>query len=189
MTKAIHVIVFCYSLVLTSGMTYGQSIQRAGTKVPSPEYALWDGVKIACDAVICRGVQPSVSAIMEELYKMQKKNEVQLPFNPTWKWGSKVPTISEDMKQTQSNFENELARYIEKNCRFPFRFTGVYLIQPRPSQYLKKDHFVQAFVAHKMETVSDETRKAYSKKIGKMDDYRRDMQQEAQKIWNEVKGR
>lgn len=188
MTKAIHVIVFCCSLVLTSGMTYGQSAQQAGTKVPSPEYTLWNGVKIACDAVICRGAQPTVPAIMEELYKMHKKNEVQLPFNPTWKRGSKAPTIPDDMKQTQSDFETELSKYIEKNCR-SFSISSVYLIQPRPSQYLKKDHFVQAYVAHKMETVSAETRKAYSKKIGKMGDYRRDMQQEAKKIWDEVKGR
>ena len=123
---------------------------------------------------------------MEELYKMHKKNEVQLPFNPTWKRGCKMPTIPEDMKQTQSDFETELARYIEKNCRSPL---SVYYLQPRPSQYLKKEHFVRAYVAHKMETVSAETRKAYSKKIGQMDDYRRDMLQEAKRIWNEVKGR
>ena len=188
MAKAIHVIVLCCSLVLISGMTYGQVAQQAGVKAQSPDYALWDGVKIACDAIICRGEQASVATIMEELYKMHKKNEVQLPFNPTWKRGCKMPTIPEDMKQTQSDFETELARYIEKNCRSP-RPLSVYNLQPRPSQYLKKEHFVQAYVAYKMENVSDQTRKAYSKKIGQMDDYRRDMLQEAKRIWNEVKGR
>ena len=189
MLKVNHVIAYCCGLMLMPSLAWGQSTHQTTEGVPSPEYPLWDGVKIACDAVICQKAQVSVSTVMEELYKMHKKNEVRLPFNPTWKRGSKAPIISDNMKQLQSDFASELAKYIEKNCRSSIFPLSVYYMEPRPSQYLKKEHFVKAYVAHKMETVSDATRKAYSKKIGGIRDYRRDMKCKAEQIWNEVKGR
>lgn len=46
-----------------------------------------------------------------------------------------------------------------------------------------------AFVAYKMENAGEDIREEYSRKIGGMNDYRREMIREATRIWREVKGR
>ncbi len=152
-----------------------------------PKYDLWKGVEIAATIVTGREETVSLTSITEELYEMHKRNEVRLPFSPRWR-GKMTRPIIDDKKAKRkfdAQLENWLASYMSRQLKGDVRTNP----QPQPSQYGNRDAFVRAYVAYKMEHCNESTRKKYSRKLGGMKDYQRDLQLEAARIWNEIRRR
>lgn len=81
-------------------------------KLPNARYALWDGVAVAIEAIEARGGTVSVGTVMDELYEMHRRNDVKLPFSPSWRGKRKRPTIPNSKKRDKLEFESQLAKYI-----------------------------------------------------------------------------
>lgn len=156
-------------------------------KLPNARYALWDGVAVAIETIEARGETVSVSTVMAELYEMHRRNDVKLTFSPSWRGKRKSPTIPNNKKRDKLAFESQLAKYIANHVAHSNG--GEVVAEPAPSRYRNREAFISAYVAYKMETAGEEIREEYSRKIGGMNDYRREMIREATRMWREVKGR
>ncbi len=156
-------------------------------KLPNARYALWDGVAVAIEAIEARGGTVSVGTVMDELYEMHRRNDVKLPFSPSWRGKRKRPTIPNSKKRDKLEFESQLAKYIANHVAQSNG--GEVVAAPTPGRYRNRQAFISAYVAYKMENAGEDIREEYSRKIGGMNDYRREMIHEATRIWREVKGR
>ena len=182
--------VLCVMVLLTSIRGLAQYSTYSDTMVilplPPPKYALWEGVDNAIHAIQKRGVSVTFDHVMEELYTMHKNNEVQLPFDPYWRGKMKRPLTNK--KREKAEFETQLRKRLAVVCG---KASGTSLGNnsiPRPSQFTEKPLFVKAYVAYKLENVDDEIRERYKRKIGGLGDYKREVRQEAERLWNDVKG-
>lgn len=155
--------------------------------LPNARYTLWEGVAVAIKAVEARGGTVSVTTVMDELYEMYRRNDVELPFSPSWRGKRKRPTIPNSQKRDKLKFESQLAKYI---ANYAARSNGRKVVtEPVPSRYENREAFISAYVAYKMENAGEDIREEYSRKIGGMNDYRREMIREATRMWREMKGR
>ena len=98
---------------------------------------------------------------------------------------SELETKLSELNKKKAEFEQGVARRISQMTGKSIEDVG----EPVPSRYTTKDEFVRAYVNAKMQDVDDETRKKYSRKIGGMGDYRRDLKREAEAQWRQIKGR
>ena len=156
-------------------------------ELPPPKYALWDGVETALRHLQLRGVPLTFDNVNEELYVMHKNNDIHLPYDPYWKGKMKHPLTKKTREKAV--FEEQLRKRLAVVNKAIEQTEGTANPVPMPSQYRSKDAFVRAYVTYKMENADDEVRARYKKKIGGMNDYRRDMQNEAIRTWNETRRR
>lgn len=156
-------------------------------ELPPPKYALWDGVETALRHLQLRGVPLTFDNVNEELYVMHKNNDIHLPYDPYWSGKMKRPLTKK--KREKALFEEQLRKRLAVVNQAIEQSEGTANPVPMPSQYRSKDAFVRAYVTYKMENADDEVRARYKKKIGGMNDYRRDMQSEAIRTWNETRRR
>jgi len=156
-------------------------------ELPPPKYALWDGVETALRHLQLRGVPLTFDNVNEELYVMHKNNDIHLPYDPYWSGKMKRPLTKK--KREKALFEEQLRKRLAVVNQAIEQSEGTANPVPMPSQYRSKDAFVRAYVTYKMENADDEVRARYKKKIGGMKDYRRDMQSEAMRTWNEARRR
>lgn len=186
-----------------------QAQQMNSIQVQQPKYALWEGVGVAIQSVMKRGESLSKISVMKELQAMASRSEVELPVTSTSPRVESV-TISSSGKakirrrqlslqekralnDRKREFESQIERYIanvaaKAGISYEANVAAGVVIEPTPDGFLSKDHFVKAYVAYKMQTVDSEIRDKYSRKIGGLGDYRRDMRREASALWNLVKG-
>ena len=156
-------------------------------ELPPPKYALWEGIETALKQLQLRGVPLTFDNVNEELYVMHKNNDIHLPYDPYWSGKMKRPLTKK--KREKALFEEQLRRRLTAVKKTIEQTEGTDNPVPMPSRYRSKDAFVRAYVTYKMENADDEVRARYKKKIGGMNDYRRDMQSEAIRTWNEARRR
>ena len=57
--------------------------------------------------------------------------------------------------------------------------------EPRPRDFKSREEFIKAYVSYKTEDIDEETKKKYAKKLGGLSQYKRDVKNEAAKLWKE----
>ena len=160
-----------------------------------PRYELWQGVDVAIQNVQKLGKPLILKNVLAEIDRMVGANDIRRPyrynfsssfsFNGRKAKGRSNRTLDADNKKKKAEFEQGVARRISQMTGKSIEDVG----EPVPSRYTTKDEFVRAYVNAKMQDVDDETRKKYSRKIGGMGDYRRDLKREAEAQWRQIKGR
>ena len=57
--------------------------------------------------------------------------------------------------------------------------------EPRPRDFKSREEFIKAYVLYKTEDIDEETKQKYAKKLGGLSQYKRDVKNEAAKLWKE----
>ena len=170
-------------------------------------YSLWEGVDVAIKSVIDSGLSPSLENVLHELDGMARQNDIKLPYS--YSLSGKVSfstkgngktrmghnsvhrTLTPQNKQRKDAFESRVAArlssVLSKMPQYARNVAALVPQEPTPEMFSTRDAFINAYVVYKMKTVDEQIRTAYAKKIGGLDDYKRDMKREAAVIWNHSK--
>jgi len=172
-------------------------------------YQLWQGVDVAIKTVLNLGEAPTLQRVLSELEEMQRLNDVKLPYeysfsgkvsfrtkgngNTRMRGNSVNRTLTPKNKKRKDDFERKvairLADVLSRSPQYAKDVASLVPQEPTPGMFSKKEDFVKAYTAYKLQRVDDEVKVAYAKKIGGLGDYKRDMQREASDMWNHQKGR
>ena len=186
------------------------TVQETVIQLPDPKYSLWDGVDVAIRTVVGRGEPLSVGRVLKEVDAMAARNEIGLPYSYSLTGGGfsmrstgrRTKTRVQPQKRyldpvnmkAKETFESQVARRVAfvlskkpdlARGQDVSALVNDYPHEPSPRQFTKKEDFAKAYAAYKMKNAGEDVRTRYAKKIGGMDEYRRDMQREAMLLWNE----
>ncbi len=160
-----------------------------------PRYPLGRGIDIAIENVRKVDAVLTTQRVLEELDRMASVNDIQLPYSyssssktrrsisgrlkgfKTRKW------LSPEQAKRKASFEQWVAQKVDA----VMGDNPTIAREPVPRDYAKKDDFVNAYADYKMSTVNSEIIERYSRKIGGLYDYRREMKNVASRIWQHSK--
>lgn len=171
----------CVLLIAISGMLpiWGQSIIKqvvnVDVEVKSPaRYTLHEAIDVAIESLRSIGTPLTVKNLHKELRRMAAAHDVVLPGEGLRSW---------DRRQSDRNFEKLLAKKINIIMQ---ESTGI--AEPEVANFASRTNYVDAYVAYKVSMIDDEIRATYAKKLGGLNQYKRDMKNEAIAKWKAVFG-
>ena len=155
-------------------------------------YQLVEGVDVAISNVIKKGKVVSLKNVLKELEEMQRARDVKLPYSYDMKFsfssGGKSKSsrrISAENQRRKTEFETLVKRRIDALVAGANVQDVDVCVEPKPRDFKSRDEFIKAYVTHKMGNVDDETKEKYAKRLGGLSQYKRDMKNEATKLWKE----
>lgn len=185
------------------------TVQETVVNLPAPKYSLWKGVDVAIQTVVRLGEPLSAGRVLREVNSMEARNEISLPYSYSLTGGgfsvqstgrrtrTRVqpqrryldPTNQKAKEMFEAQVARRVAVVLSKNPRLArgqniAALVNDYPHEPSPRQFSRKEDFARAYAAYKVKSAGEDIRARYAKKIGGMDDYRREMQREAMRLWN-----
>lgn len=133
-----------------------------------------EGIDIAIKTVQGQGRALTLASVEKELERMRDSNDVDLPY--------KKEIHSGKERQKKRDFDRMLADKLRSAV------LGDVSPEPLPKDFKTRDDFKDAYVQYKLAYVDDETKMKYAKKLGGMNQYKRDMKTEALSKWRSVFG-
>ena len=185
-------------------------VSHTTVRVNTPAmYPLWEGVDVAINNVINNGDALIMSNVLKELDDMQRRHEVELPYSYSLSGtisikGNKMkskstrrltPQDEKKKKEFEAKVARRLAIVLSENpqlaCAVPSgqEATPDLSLEPQPDQYKDKKGFVEAYASYKVKNADEDIRARYAKKLGGMNEYRREMKREAELIWKQASKR
>ena len=155
-------------------------------------YQLMEGVDVAINNVIKKGKVVSLKNVLKELEEMQRARDVKLPYSYDMKFSfsssgksKSSRRISAENQRRKAEFEVIVKRRIDALVAGANIQATDVCVEPKPRDFKSRDEFIKAYVTHKMENVDEETKEKYAKRLGGLSQYKRDMKNEAAKLWQE----
>ena len=155
-------------------------------------YQLMEGIDVAINNVMKKGKTASIGNVLKELEEMQRAHEVKLPYSYDAKFTcnsrgkSKASyKLSKENQRRKTEFEAVVKRRIQAMVPDAAIQVPSLTEEPRPRDFKSREEFIKAYVLYKTEDIDEETKQKYAKKLGGLSQYKRDVKNEAAKLWKE----
>lgn len=202
MSKSLFVVLSVVVAHISVAQIWGQGAPVTQVIVHTPaRYQLLEGIGVAITNVTLKGKVVTFATVMNELHEMQRAHDVKLPYSfditiTSTTRGSKTKTkssakLSAENRKRKAEFEALVkrriaaltpdAKQLDQNSDM-----GI-LLEPEVKKFKDRDSFIKAYVEFKMDLIDDEIREKYAKKLGGLSQYKRDMKNEAARLWKESK--
>lgn len=166
-------------LIGISGLVpiWGQSTiwQQINVRIKAPaRYTLHEAIDVAIESLRSIGTPLTVRNLRKELSRMAAANDVVLP-------GEGLRSSARI--QSDRDFEKLLSKKINAVVQ---ESTGIR--EPEVVNFASRTGYVNAYVAYKVSMIDDDVRATYAKKLGGLNQYKRDMKNEALANWKVIFG-
>ena len=155
-------------------------------------YQLMEGIDVAINNVMKKGKTASIGNVLKELEEMQRAHDVKLPYSYNAKFTcnsrgkSKASyKLSKENQRRKTEFEAVVKRRIQAMVPDAAIQVPSLTEEPRPRDFKSREEFIKAYVLYKTEDIDEETKQKYAKKLGGLSQYKRDVKNEAAKLWKE----
>ena len=155
-------------------------------------YQLMEGIDVAINNVMKKGKTASIGNVLKELEEMQRAHDVKLPYSYDAKFTcnsrgkSKASyKLSKENQRRKTEFEAVVKRRIQAMVPDAAIQVPSLTEEPRPRDFKSREEFIKAYVLYKTEEIDEETKQKYAKKLGGLSQYKRDVKNEAAKLWKE----
>ena len=155
-------------------------------------YQLMEGIDVAINNVMKKGKAASIGNVLKELEEMQRAHDVKLPYSYDAKFTcnsrgkSKASyRLSKENQRRKTEFEAVVKRRIQAMVPDAAIQVPSLAEEPRPRDFKSREEFIKAYVLYKTEDINEETKQKYAKKLGGLSQYKRDVKNEAAKLWKE----
>lgn len=155
-------------------------------------YQLMEGIDVAINNVMKKGKTASIGNVLKELEEMQRAHDVKLPYSYDAKFTcnsrgkSKASyKLSKENQRRKTEFEAVVKRRIQAMVPDAAIQVPSLTEEPRPRDFKSREEFIKAYVLYKTEDIDEETKQKYAKKLGGLSQYKRDVKNEAAKLWKE----
>ena len=155
-------------------------------------YQLMEGIDVAINNVMKKGKAASIGNVLKELEEMQRAHDVKLPYSYDAKFTcnsrgkSKASyKLSKENQRRKTEFEAVVKRRIQAMVPDAAIQVPSLTEEPRPRDFKSREEFIKAYVLYKTEDIDEETKQKYAKKLGGLSQYKRDVKNEAAKLWKE----
>ena len=155
-------------------------------------YQLMEGIDVAINNVMKKGKTASIGNVLKELEEMQRAHDVKLPylydakFTCNSRGKSKASyKLSKENQRRKTEFEAVVKRRIQAMVPDAAIQVPSLTEEPRPRDFKSREEFIKAYVLYKTEDIDEETKQKYAKKLGGLSQYKRDVKNEAAKLWKE----
>ena len=155
-------------------------------------YQLMEGIDVAINNVMKKGKTASIGNVLKELEEMQRAHYVKLPYSYDAKFTcnsrgkSKASyKLSKENQRRKTEFEAVVKRRIQAMVPDAAIQVPSLTEEPRPRDFKSREEFIKAYVLYKTEDIDEETKQKYAKKLGGLSQYKRDVKNEAAKLWKE----
>ena len=155
-------------------------------------YQLMEGIDVAINNVMKKGKTASIGNVLKELEEMQRAHDVKLPYSYNAKFTcnsrgkSKASyKLSQENQRRKTEFEAVVKRRIQAMVPDAAIQVPSLTEEPRPRDFKSREEFIKAYVLYKTEDIDEETKQKYAKKLGGLSQYKRDVKNEAAKLWKE----
>ena len=155
-------------------------------------YQLMEGIDVAINNVMKKGKAASIGNVLKELEEMQRAHDVKLPYSYDAKFTcnsrgkSKASyKLSKENQRRKTEFEAVVKRRIQAMVPDAAIQVPSLTEEPRPRDFKSREEFIKAYVLYKTEDIDEETKQKYAKKLGGLSQYKRDVNNEAAKLWKE----
>ena len=155
-------------------------------------YQLMEGIDVAINNVMKKGKTASIGNVLKELEEMQRAHDVKLPYSYDAKFTcnsrgkSKASyKLSKENQRRKTEFEAVVKRRIQAMVPDAAIQVPSLTEEPRPRDFKSREEFIKAYVLYKTEDIDEETKQKYAKKLGGLSQYKREVKNEAAKLWKE----
>ena len=170
MVLVVGVSVSCFGQWMSTGTTSQDVFVNVTIETPA-RYTLHEGIDVAINALSSLGKPLTVPNIIKELARMAAANDVKLPY---------TSLSSGAGRQKKRELEQMLLQRIRSAAK-----SASGIDEPNMMRFAMRSDYEKAYLAYKVELIDDEIRERYAKKMGGLNQYKRDMRNEAIANWKE----